>query len=98
MKKTLAILALAWLSLASAQTVVKLQGFGGNDTAILSSLVREIVNPALEKEGIRAEYRASRVITGPPCSTHFRPVRLPTSFMWTSSGRSRCLLRVGSSL
>jgi len=50
-------LALAALGMASAQTVVRLQGFGGNDTAILSSLVREVVNPALEKEGIRAEYQ-----------------------------------------
>lgn len=57
MKKILITLALAVLGLASAQTVVKLQGFGGNDTAIISSLVREIVNPALEKEGIRAEYQ-----------------------------------------
>ncbi|MCX7783538.1 MAG: extracellular solute-binding protein, partial [Meiothermus sp.] len=50
-------LALAALSMASAQTVVRLQGFGGNDTAIISSLVREVVNPALQKDNIRAEYQ-----------------------------------------
>jgi len=50
-------LAVAALGVASAQTVVKLQGFGGNDTAILSGLIKEVVNPALEKEGIKAEYQ-----------------------------------------
>lgn len=51
------ILALAALGLASAQTVVKLQGFGGNDTAVISSLIKEVVNPALEKDKIKAEYQ-----------------------------------------
>lgn len=50
-------LALVALGAASAQTVVRLQGFGGNDTAIISSLVREVVNPALLKDNIRAEYQ-----------------------------------------
>ena len=53
----IATLALAALSLASAQTVVKLQGFGGNDTAVISSLIKEVVNPALEKDNIKAEYQ-----------------------------------------
>ncbi|MER3444053.1 MAG: ABC transporter substrate-binding protein [Meiothermus sp.] len=58
MKKLwLAALAVAGLSTGLAQTVVKLQGFGGNDTAIISSLLKEVVNPAVEKDGIRAEYQ-----------------------------------------
>jgi multiple sugar transport system substrate-binding protein len=57
MFKQLILAGLVAFGLATAQTVVKVQGFGGNDTAVTSSLIKEIVNPALEKEGITAEYQ-----------------------------------------
>jgi len=51
-----AVLALAGLGGALAQTTVRLQGFGGNDPAVLQGLLREVVNPALEKDNIKAVY------------------------------------------
>lgn len=51
-----AVLALAGLGSALAQTTVRLQGFGGNDPAVLQGLLREVVNPALEKDNIKAVY------------------------------------------
>jgi len=51
-----AVLALAGLGSALAQTIVRLQGFGGNDPAVLQGLLREVVNPALEKDNIKAVY------------------------------------------
>lgn len=51
-----AVLALAGLWGALAQTTVRLQGFGGNDPAVLQGLLREVVNPALEKDNIKAVY------------------------------------------
>ncbi|GEM86315.1 extracellular solute-binding protein [Meiothermus granaticius] len=41
---------------ALAQTTVRLAGFGGDNTAVVSNLLKEVVNPALEKEGIKAVY------------------------------------------
>jgi multiple sugar transport system substrate-binding protein len=56
-KLLLAGLAVTALGMASAQTVIKIQGFGGNDTAITSSLIKEVVNPALAADKITVEYQ-----------------------------------------
>ena len=49
-------LALSLLGAASAQTTVRLAGFGGDNTAVVSNLLKEVVNPALEKDNIKAVY------------------------------------------
>lgn len=49
-------LALAALGAASAQTTVRLAGFGGDNTAVMSNLLKEVVNPALAKDNIVATY------------------------------------------
>ena len=55
MKKAfLALLAL--LGLAFAQTQVRISGWGGTDIAIVSGLLKEVVQPKLDKEGIRVVY------------------------------------------
>ncbi|GGN02820.1 ABC transporter substrate-binding protein [Thermus composti] len=55
MKKAfLALLVL--LGLASAQTQVRISGWGGTDIAIVSGLLKEVVQPKLDKEGIRVVY------------------------------------------
>ncbi|MDX2003796.1 MAG: extracellular solute-binding protein [Meiothermus sp.] len=53
----LAGMAVAALGMASAQTTVRLAGFGGNDTAIVANLLKEVVNPMLAKDNIVATYQ-----------------------------------------
>lgn len=55
MKKTLLAL-LVLLGLALAQTQVRISGWGGPDIAIVSGLLKEVVQPKLDKEGIRVVY------------------------------------------
>lgn len=56
MKKAfLALLAL--LGLAFAQTQVRISGWGGTDIAIVSGLLKEVVQPKLDKEGIQVVYQ-----------------------------------------
>ncbi len=49
-------LAVAALGMVSAQTTVRLAGFGGDNTAVVSNLLKEVVNPALAKDNIVATY------------------------------------------
>lgn len=56
MRKALAVL-LALLGLtALAQTQVRISGWGGTDIAIVNGLLKEVVQPKLDKEGIRVVY------------------------------------------
>lgn len=47
---------LAFLGLALAQTSVRISGWGGTDVGIVSGLLREVVQPKLDREGIRVIY------------------------------------------
>jgi multiple sugar transport system substrate-binding protein len=56
MRKALAVL-LALLGLtALAQTQVRISGWGGTDIAIVNGLLKEVVQPKLDKEGIKVLY------------------------------------------
>ncbi len=51
---------LVWLlilvGLALAQTQVRISGWGGTDIAVVTGLLREVVQPRLDREGIRVVY------------------------------------------
>lgn len=56
MKKSLLLITLLLAGAASAETVVKLNGFAGADVAIVNDLLNKIVNPTLARDGIRAVF------------------------------------------
>ncbi|GAA6742241.1 ABC transporter substrate-binding protein [Thermus scotoductus] len=47
----------AMLGLALAQTQVRISGWGGTDIAIVNGLLKEVVQPKLDREGIRVIYQ-----------------------------------------
>ncbi len=55
--RKLLIAVLALLSLALAQTQVRISGWGGTDIAIVNGLLKEVVQPKLDREGIRVVYQ-----------------------------------------
>ncbi|MBW6395166.1 extracellular solute-binding protein [Thermus sp. PS18] len=48
---------LAMLGLVLAQTQVRISGWGGTDIAIVNGLLKEVVQPKLDREGIRVIYQ-----------------------------------------
>ena len=55
MKRWLLVVLTA-LGLAVAQTQVRISGWGGPDTAVVSGLLKEVVQPQLDRENIRVLY------------------------------------------
>lgn len=56
MRRSLLLVTALLAGAASAQTVVKLNGFAGADVAIVNDLLNKIVNPALAKDNIKAVF------------------------------------------
>lgn len=50
-------LALAAVSSASAQTTIKINGYGGTDPAVVGDLINRFVKPAVAKDGITVVYQ-----------------------------------------
>ncbi len=55
MKRLLVVLT-ALLGLALAQTTVRISGWGGTDIAVVNGLLKEVVQPMMDKEGIKVVY------------------------------------------
>ncbi|ADW21826.1 MULTISPECIES: extracellular solute-binding protein [Thermus] len=51
------VVVLAMLGLTLAQTQVRISGWGGTDIAIVNGLLKEVVQPKLDREGIRVIYQ-----------------------------------------
>ncbi|MCS6868206.1 MAG: ABC transporter substrate-binding protein, partial [Thermus sp.] len=56
MKARFLMAILVLLGLALAQTQVRISGWGGTDIAIVNGLLKEVVQPKLDREGIRVVY------------------------------------------
>lgn len=50
------LLILALLGTGLAQTQVRISGWGGPDTAVVTGLLKEVVQPLMDREGIRVVY------------------------------------------